>query len=590
MPHDPISQMSSLIGWWKLDEGSGNAAADDGPHGIDGAPKNFNDPYGWRIGSQCKFGNCMELDGIDDYIDTGNFSGLYSNKLTVAAWIKIKPNAGWYDIIAGGCGNFVFAIQDGALDIEDQCGNADNIGTDMKPLASNKKIDDNKWHFVAAVYDGLVMKLYIDGAFESSGPANGDFDTMGGNLYIGSTPNNNSEYFDGSIDQVRIWNTPLSDTEINNLYKSNVAKFGSSEDSGWDQTKNAFACIAGADYDTHIYHYTQETSGTQFSVYAALEYAGNDGSTWRQKSMNNPYNPCDGVGDSQCACYNYRQQEVIPTDLGLCGNAQWDSSLGEQCDGSVTTGLNGLEGRICSTSKCDGGSNNGVNCADDSECPGGSCEPDDPACDPITCAAFCPGGPVGKNVCGNGKIDSVQESCDCADLNNPATCIGAKGPMSKYYCWNGGTFGNDLDASAILNGEIDDVFSSNISCSETADCNFVCGSGGQWTPAEINNGFLEPWIEQCDGKRGYCSNSSNLCSQNSDCSGGNCIALGNGGYYCDGPSAVQCSNGVRSCSSGTLTSCIGGAVEWNACGGDDFSPAIGPYNYLQTDLWGWCFR
>ena len=587
MPHDPISQMSSLIGWWKLDEGSGDVTADDGPYGIDGAPKNFNDPYGWRIGSQCKFGNCMELDGWDDFIDTGNFAGLYSNKLTVAAWIKTKLNADWDAIVAGECGNFVFALYSGSLFMGDQCGDTDNIGTDMKPLESNKKIDDDKWHFVAAVYDGLVMKLYIDGVFEAAGPANGDFDTTGGNLYIGSTPNN-SEYFDGSIDEVRIWNTPLSDGEINNLFKSNAAKFGSSEDSGWDQTKNAFSCIAGADYDTHIYHYKNESNGDKFGIYAALEYAGNDGSTWRQ--LGAPFNPCDGVGDSQCACYNYRQQEVIPTDLGLCGNGQWDSSFGEACETSIPDpNLNGLGSRICSTGKCS--NDNTKTCTDNLQCPGGVCTPDTPTCD-AACQPYCEGAPVVKAVCKNGKIESPIENCECSDFNNPATCNTVKGLMNEYYCYDDGVAGNDLDDAAITAEKIDDTFLKTVSCSPV-NCNLSC-AGGTPIHAEINNGFWEPWIgEQCDAKRGYCSNNSNPCSQDSDC-GGNCIAIGNGGYYCDLGGNIQCNNGVRSCDSGTLTSCIGGNAEWLSCGGDAFSPATGPYNYLNnpdgTNLYGWCFR
>ena len=588
MPHDPISQMSSLIGWWKLDEGVGVATANDGLAGFGGVLSGGLDTTGWRSGTACKYGNCLEFDGTDDYVDLGGFNGAYSNKLTVAAWIKTKPNAGWDDIAAGNCGNFVFALYSGSLFMGDQCGDTDNNGTDMKPLESNKKIDDDKWHFVVAVYDGLVMKLYIDGAFESSGPANGDFNTTGGNLYIGSTPNNNSEYFDGSIDEVRIWNTPLSDGEINNLYKSNAAKFGSSEDSGWDQTASSFQCNAGADYDTHIYHYKNESNGDKFGIYAALEYIGGDGSTWRQPDA--PFNPCLGVGSSSCSCYNYRQDEVIPTDLGLCGNGQLDSSFGEACEKSILdSNLNGLGSRICPIGKCS--NDNTKTCSDNLQCPGGACTPDTPTCD-ASCQPYCGGAPVVKAVCKNGKIESPVENCECSDFNNPATCNTAKGAMNEYYCYSMGADGtNDLVSTTT----IDDVFEKTVSCSSVS-CNLICPGGSAPIRAEINNGFWEPWIgEQCDGKRGYCSISNAVCSDTLPCGGTEtCIAIGNGGYYCDLGGNIQCNNGVRSCSSGTLTSCIGGTVEWNACGGDAFSPATGPYNYLNnpdgTNLYGWCFR
>ena len=136
---------------------------------------------------------------------------------------------------------------------------------------------------------------------------------------------------------------------------------------------------------------------------------------------------------------------------------------------------------------------------------------------------------------------------------------------------------NDLDAAAIGAREIDDSFVAAVRCS-SATCNLTC-LGAVPIRAEVNNGMYEPWVEQCEPKRGYCSNNSSPCTQGSDCGGGNCIALGNGGWYCDKGGAIQCNNGTRGCPAGdTLTSCIGGDTEWLACGGDTKPPK--PYNYL----------
>jgi hypothetical protein len=61
----------------------------------------------------------------------------------------------------------------------------------------------NRWSHLAATYDGSVLRVYVNGALESSRTVGGAIDVGSGLLKIG-------EGFKGKIDDVRVWRTALS--------------------------------------------------------------------------------------------------------------------------------------------------------------------------------------------------------------------------------------------------------------------------------------------------------------------------------------------------------------------------------------------
>jgi hypothetical protein len=94
-------------------------------------------------------------------------------------------------------------------------------GASTYTVDSSTSVADGKWHYIAATYDGTTMRIYVDGVQTGSGTSfSGNLPTQAGNVRIGAdydtTPAN---FFNGSIDDVRIYNRALSATEIQNLYK-----------------------------------------------------------------------------------------------------------------------------------------------------------------------------------------------------------------------------------------------------------------------------------------------------------------------------------------------------------------------------------
>jgi hypothetical protein len=109
----------------------------------------------------------------------------------------------------------------------------------------------NQWTQITCVIEGgKGLTLYINGTkqyFVSNvGAVYHDSTNI---LWIGRDSTDDLRYFDGLIDEFAIWNRSLSESEVDNLYRSNLVKFSPSQ---WylfvNQSKNATAGLANGNY------------------------------------------------------------------------------------------------------------------------------------------------------------------------------------------------------------------------------------------------------------------------------------------------------------------------------------------------------
>jgi hypothetical protein len=199
--------LEDAVGYWDFEEGTGNIVYDAtkyGNHGIiNGAT--------WTAG---RSGYALEFDGVDDYVEIGlttslDFSG--RSEATFAAWIRTTDDTGSIIEQYGGCTSYRFSVSGGRIRFLYEKANCSWEG-----VSGNVIVNDNEWHYVVAVMDGSKLKLYVDGVLDNEADQTGviyNADPLYFGRYFAGT-----DWFNGDIDEVAIYDRALSASEIQERY------------------------------------------------------------------------------------------------------------------------------------------------------------------------------------------------------------------------------------------------------------------------------------------------------------------------------------------------------------------------------------
>ena len=206
----------ALVSLWKLDETSGSIVKDsagDNNGTLIGNPQ--WQPEAGKIGGALMFG------GKGTYINIGRDSDFdITDQITVSAWIKVnKFDQEWQAIIAKGDSAWRLQRNQNNDNLEFACtGLKIPSGSPYGGLFGNKNVNDGKWHHVVGIYDGSKMYMIIDGDEDASQSASGRINTNSQPVYIGNNAERNARFWNGLIDDVRIYNYALTKEEVKALY------------------------------------------------------------------------------------------------------------------------------------------------------------------------------------------------------------------------------------------------------------------------------------------------------------------------------------------------------------------------------------
>ncbi|MBI5872042.1 LamG domain-containing protein, partial [archaeon] len=225
---------TGLVGYWKLDEGYGQAVKDlsgynnNGTLGA-GAGSGTDDPV-WFTNDSCKFGSCLSFDGSNDYVDVGNKASLdLTTALTITAWVKLNTITPAVQTITDK--NYESDTKTGySLRIADNTGlylymgNGTTIGT----VSNGRVVTTGSWYHLAVTFSSGTATIYSNGvSLVNSTSDISAIATNTANLLIGSR-DGNVHPFNGTIDEVRIYNKSLSADEILTHYQTQAVFYNSS--------------------------------------------------------------------------------------------------------------------------------------------------------------------------------------------------------------------------------------------------------------------------------------------------------------------------------------------------------------------------
>jgi len=181
-----------------------------------------NGNNGTIYGAQCVqgcSGRALNFDGVDDYVGISGSESLNpTEEITLCAWIflKAKKTQGiigkdgyWHLECYGDSAKFAFEGY---------------FGDEWRLLLSNYYPELNKWYFVCSVFRANYVGLYVNGEeIKSDDWGEGIGTSVSRDVFVGKTVwayfAGNEKYFNGIIDEVRIYNRALREEEIKWLYE-----------------------------------------------------------------------------------------------------------------------------------------------------------------------------------------------------------------------------------------------------------------------------------------------------------------------------------------------------------------------------------
>ncbi|MGH9573097.1 MAG: LamG-like jellyroll fold domain-containing protein [Candidatus Acidiferrales bacterium] len=200
-----LQTIAGLVAAYSFDEGTGNTVTDLSDNGNNGTLSNAT----WTNAG--KVGNALVLDGTDSLVTINDSASLHlTNGMTLEAWVNPSiVNSAWSDVVYKGNDNYF-------LEATSATGTPAGGGT----FSSNNTVDYgpttlqlNTWSHLAYTYDGSTLRLYVNGVQVSSLARAGNILTSTNPLQIGGD-NIFGQYFAGMIDEVRVYNLPLNQTQI----------------------------------------------------------------------------------------------------------------------------------------------------------------------------------------------------------------------------------------------------------------------------------------------------------------------------------------------------------------------------------------
>jgi hypothetical protein len=247
-----------LIGYWKLDEASGNV--------IDSSNYNHTSTIHGNVTYEipAEYGTGIHFDGDDDYIEINSNDAFNNSNLSISFWVNFSDLPDSFPHTLANTGLVCkgdWADEAWCIDLEWSPWTTPNLGfrfwhrhagIGMTTVKTTGSIVTGEWIHVAATYDGSTSEIYLNGQIENSTSTPfGDLISSSDPIHI-ATRTNTTGYpihsINGSMDDVRIYDNGFNSSEVGHLYNL-LVEDDDDDDDGTPDIDDAFPLDPTEDSD-----------------------------------------------------------------------------------------------------------------------------------------------------------------------------------------------------------------------------------------------------------------------------------------------------------------------------------------------------
>ena len=195
-----------LVAAYGFDEGTGTTTADKSGNGKTATVVGPT----WTVG---RFGEALSFDGVNDRVDLPALGTFYDTRFTLSAWVKKQGTKTDSAVV----GSWVGGSQNGGPMVWVHSSvNRYHLTlnrTQSTYLDSGRAPTTGQWQYVAATFDGATARFYVDGVETANRAYTGNVGDSN-TWRVGAYGPGPIGFFDGAIDEVRIYSRALSAAEI----------------------------------------------------------------------------------------------------------------------------------------------------------------------------------------------------------------------------------------------------------------------------------------------------------------------------------------------------------------------------------------
>jgi|GEM_PF-2845683 len=238
----------AAIGHWKFNETSGTTVSDSSGNGYNATAYNMTTTgqdddinSGWTD-DQKKIGDgAIRFDSSNDYAKTSAID--IGDEFTFSFWMKADRFYDWGDPLStGNADKYITFLTYADKHMNFYLGNGSTWINGVSTSAGY--LTENTWYHIVGTCDGSIVKFYIDGDLIGSAGVSGISYNQSVNFGFRHLPS--PYYFDGTLDDARLYDRAISADEVISLYNATNIEFqtrtGTDDnpyDGGWEEWKPA---------------------------------------------------------------------------------------------------------------------------------------------------------------------------------------------------------------------------------------------------------------------------------------------------------------------------------------------------------------